>query len=412
MRVGAAGLVLVAIVISGCATGFAGKPTYVSDLGATANGLVTTTQGGSTSYWVQYGATDSYGRESAHRARSLPAGQGSFRVSVPIAGLTPSSLVHYRLCAQDQQAGVGPGCSADATLTTGPAGGRSGIAFSSNRGPGLLGNSLDVVAMGSDGSNPTDLTNSESSGDGTPSWSPDARRIAYTTLRYDQDGRMLESAQIHVMNADGSGDRALTSPPGHQIDPAWSPDGSRIAFAITRVSGVNADLFVMNGDGANSHNITATPATGEGTPAWSPDGSRIAYSLASPGNNGDIFTVRPDGSDPVQLTRTPNLNEGNPAYSPDGTKIAYNADVGGTLRAELFVMDADGGNQTDVSQRAGGEYFPTWSPDGSRIAFAADNLDISSMPALGGAAVKLTNDAFSDFDPAWSPRPSAAVTAR
>ena len=106
---------------SGCATGFVNKqPTYVTDVSATVNGIVLTTVGGPTSYWVEYGRTTAYGKTSAHRTTSVTKNT-AHDVSVPIDGLSGGTTWHYRLCAQDAQAGT---CSKDQTLRTG--GGRSG----------------------------------------------------------------------------------------------------------------------------------------------------------------------------------------------------------------------------------------------------------------------------------------------
>ena len=122
--------------LSGRAAGFAGAPTYLTDGSATVNGSVASTIGGPTGFWVEYGTSTEYGLSGARRERALAAREME-PVSAPIAGLQASTTYHYRLCARDAQEGTGPGCSADGTFTTGPAGGRSGILFGAgSAGPG------------------------------------------------------------------------------------------------------------------------------------------------------------------------------------------------------------------------------------------------------------------------------------
>jgi tol-pal system beta propeller repeat protein TolB len=392
-------------LVSGCATGLAGSPTYVTDVSATINGLVATSEGGAVSYWVEYGTTDSYGHESAHRSHTAAA-KSTFLVSVPIAGLTAATTYHYRICAQDSQAGVAAGCGVDASFTTDSPGGRSGIAFLSNRGPGSPFTAGDVIVMNTDGSNPVNVTNSASSFSGWPAWSPDARQIAYTYQLYGDDQRTpVGSSQIHAMNANGSNDHALTSDTAYHSEAAWSPDGQRIAFTRT-VTGGSGDIYVMDADGDNPVNLTNS-AAGESEPAWSPDGRSIAFTRVADSNSlGDIYVMDADGGAKRPLTSTPSLSEGEPAWSPDGRRIAFVRNVGGSLAQEIFAIDPDGANPVDLTNFAGGESAPSWSPDGGKIAYANAGEEIFALDLATGSHPNLTNNnPIADFFPAWSPRP-------
>ena len=128
---------------------------------------------------------------------------------------------------------------------------------------------------------------------------------------------------IFVMAADGGGERRLTEPDGDptdenatffQIEPAWSADGARIAFASGR-SGTS-DIYVMNADGTGTTQLTDT-TDNDTHPTWSPDGSTIAFARA-----GDIYTMDADGSNARRISDI-NAEESDPAWAPGGELIAY-----------------------------------------------------------------------------------------
>jgi len=135
----------------------------------------------------------------------------------------------------------------------------------------------------------------------TAVWSPDGRRIAFTRAR----GRTgpgpccsAAPADIYVMNADGSGTRK-THNAGYNAEPAWSPDGRKIAFRSTR-NGGNREIYVMNADGSNQRNLTRNPAR-DGSPSWSPDGRRIAF-VSNRDGRLEAHVMNADGSGQRSLT--------------------------------------------------------------------------------------------------------------
>jgi len=206
---------------------------------------------------------------------------------------------------------------------------------------------------------------------------------------------------IYVMDADGSNTTRLTNNPASDVNPAWSPDGTKIAFVSARAGFGNDEIYVTDADGSNPTRLTNDSA-GDYEPAWSPDGTRIAFGSSRDGND-EIYIMDANGSNPIRLTNNPTADYG-PAWSPDGTKIAFASDRDGNH--EIYVMDADGANQTNLTNDPADDADPTWSSDGARIAFESirnGNQDIYAMDADGSDQIRLTHDPSDDLGPAWSP---------
>jgi Tol biopolymer transport system component len=274
------------------------------------------------------------------------------------------------------------------------------IAFASDRE-----GSWDIFVMDEDGTNQLRLTDNPES-DRDPSWSPDGTRLAYMSVR---EG----NAEIFVMNADGSGLVNLTNDPAFDGRPAWSPDGKKIAFDSDRDTrdGIGMhEIYLMNADGTDPVRLpTNQPRSVNLDPSWSPDGTRIAFASNDFGNTYDIYVIDADGSGLVNVTHGYPAFSTAPAWSPDGRQIAFSRFTDTPTNFDVYVMDPDGSNQKMLTMdpASDGELAgPTWSPDSRRIAFWSSRLggsDIYVMNSDGTDQTNLTRNASSDDSPAWSP---------
>jgi hypothetical protein len=254
----------------------------------------------------------------------------------------------------------------------------------------------EIFVMNPDGSTQTNVSNS-SDPDRDPAWSPNGAKIAFS-----RTGAVSPEAHanVWVMNADGSGQLNLT--PGSNngqgntgTEPAWSPDGTKIAYID------NANVWVMNADGTGKTRLTLDANQAETSPAWSPDGTKIAFVQLN-----DIWVMDTAGANETQLTATASAAERFPDWSPDGTKIAYQR--GG----QIWSMNADGTGQAALTGGTGENgATPAWSPDGAKIVFSSNAFtapmgdDIFVMNADGTAVTRLdTPVPASDLDPSWQPQ--------
>jgi Tol biopolymer transport system component len=193
--------------------------------------------------------------------------------------------------------------------------------------------------------------------------------------------------------------KRLTNEQTWEVNPKWSPDGTKIAFESYDPKNVlDKDIFVMDSDGKNKVNVSNNPGLPDQEPAWSPDGKKIAfYSLRD--NNNCIYVVNSDGNN-LKLLIAENHVMGHPSWSPDGTKIVFVKTEG------TYVMDADGKAQTIIAKMLPHyDFYPEWSPDGTKIAFCSNrdgDLEIYTMDPDGSNQKRLTYDPGDDVFPIWT----------
>ena len=232
------------------------------------------------------------------------------------------------------------------------------IVFSSGRhGPD------EIYVMDADGHNPQRLTNNGHD-DRDPSWSPDGKQIAFSSSRaHPHVIQGWFTSEIYVMDADGNNPQRLTNNGHDDYSPSWSPDGKRIIFSSEMAGHFKGgqtthEIYVMDTDGGNQQRLTEN-LFNDWYPSWSPDGKRIAFSSDREGNFGnfEIYVMDTDGGNQRRLTNNPQY-DGSPSWSPDGKQITFVSERDGNF--EIYVMDANGGNQRNLTKHGGHDRAPAW----------------------------------------------------
>ena len=243
------------------------------------------------------------------------------------------------------------------------------LAFVSLRG----GTASDIYVMNADGSDVRRITHRGNMTDNFIeglSWSPDGARILYVNVFMGAFGTICVANVAEARN-----EGCIADDLADTRDAAWSPDGRLIAFvgrnSFNSQNGIRYDLFVANADGSGRRTIR------EGlnlAPAWSPDGTKLAF--ASDPNSpthfnnirAEIFILDLSGCEPPARLTNDTANDTGPAWSPDGTKIAFASNPDGGFfnnKLEIYVMGTDGGDRVRLTDNSVNDYTPDWQTDTS-----------------------------------------------
>ncbi len=252
-----------------------------------------------------------------------------------------------------------------------------------------------IWVSAADGSHARQLTRD---GGFDPTWSADGKVIAYRRLTGADDG------EIWTVDVDDGTTVDLVNDPDHaDWGPAWSPDGSHIAYSSDR-DGPLA-IWTMKADGSDQRPLI--DQHGE-YPTWSPDGKQLAYA----GGDYDIFVVNADGTDPHPILTTPGYDMG-PAWSPDGRWIAFHtqsdaatvAERGMGNEMEIHLVSPDGRTQVRVTSDSVEDSFAAWSPDSQYLIWSRHGDLVIARPD-GRGMVRIEQGSF----PAWQQnRPAACA---
>jgi TolB protein len=240
--------------------------------------------------------------------------------------------------------------------------------------------------------------------DSNPAWSPDGDRIAFHRIAPG-------GGDIYVMSARGTNVTRLTQRDGLDGYPAWSPDGRRIAFTHNNDARGISRVFVMDADGSDVTRLAGAKHSSF-LPTWSPDGGRIAFVRSVPCRSdrrtrcgNALFVMDADGANRRRVTpfhRSQVMEY--PDWSPDGRWIAYDRAGDCCLKTGVWLVRPNGTDRHRVTRTE--SRHPSWSPDGRRLVvdFGTDtpNSDLWVLSRGGRAVRRLTRGPAFDSEPAWS----------
>jgi TolB protein len=182
--------------------------------------------------------------------------------------------------------------------------------------------------------------------------------------------------EIFISDFDGANVKQLTQNQSINLSPAWSPEGRRIAF--TSYLRRNPDLYLIDVDGKNLQLFSRHPGLNV-SPSWSPDGKKIALMMGMEGKS-DIYLMDPNGGNPKKLTRG-HGNEASPTWSPDGESIAFVSDRSGS--PQIYIMAQDGSKVRRLTLKGATTPNPPGLPKGTGLLSAEGRKDALQFLRLG-----------------------------
>lgn len=236
----------------------------------------------------------------------------------------------------------------------------------------------------------------------TPTTAPIASgRIAWMS---DRDGTF----HIYVMNGDGTAQVRLTKNAGLERSPAWSPDGTRLAFSYSADGAAgNSEIYTIKSDGTGLTRLTNNSVEDD-SPSFSRDGQYIAWARSQGNVSSFVFVAKSDGSGARQVSRSDEFAR-TPSFDPQG-RIVYSAKnalvVGAAPLYQIVRANRDGSNRVQLSATTSNLYFPSVSPDGSTLVYVDDastDFQLYTTPVSSFQPQQLAFALAGDSDPSWTP---------
>ena len=225
----------------------------------------------------------------------------------------------------------------------------------------------------------------------SPAWSPDGSRLAYVSF---ETGKPV----VYVHTVATGGRKAVANFRGSNSAPAWSPDGKTLAVTLTREG--NSQVFLMNADGGNVRRLTTSSGI-DTEPSFSPDGKSI-YFTSDRGGGPQVYRMPAAGGGAQRVTFTGDYNI-SPRLSPDGKLLAYVGRRGGQFK--VHVLDLASGQETPVTDTVRDE-SPSFAPNGRMLLYATEVNGrgiLASASVDGRARARLSGPSGDIREPTWGP---------
>jgi len=235
-----------------------------------------------------------------------------------------------------------------------------------------------------------------------PEWSPDGTRVAFTRSQLNDEG--VETGSVIMLVDEAGQEREIPLGSGYHYSPTWAPDGATIAYVESP-----GRIYTVRLDGSQRMQLTDEPEyadLSELDPSWSPDGSMIAYTHIeydpkTESHLQSVYLINSDGTGAHALT-DPELMASEPNWSPDRTQITFTSERG--QYGDVYVIDVDGTGLRRLTEDVSPSGGAVWSPDGTKIAFSGVRGGTAGLYILdldSGAISLVTEDG--GGDPTWQP---------